>query len=73
MPSHAALWLTRPPLPCLQAHAHMLGKPVEEEPDAALLNQKFDDGRGGRGHDAEEEEDDEQVGSERLAGMVGGV
>ncbi|PRW57006.1 hsp70-Hsp90 organizing 2 [Chlorella sorokiniana] len=44
----------------LQAHAHMLGKPVEEEPEAALLNQKFDDGRGGGGHEAEEEEDDEQ-------------
>lgn len=47
----------------------MLGKPVEEEPDAALLNQKFDDGRGGRGHEAEEEEDDEQVGFECLDGM----
>lgn len=40
----------------------MLGKPVEEEPEAALLNQKFDDERGGRGHEAEEEDDDEQVG-----------
>lgn len=46
-----------------QAHAHMLGKPVEEEPEAALLNQKFNDGRGGRGHEAEEEDDDEQVGA----------
>lgn len=44
----------------------MLGKPVEEEPEAALLNQKYD-GRGGRGHEAEEEDDDEQVGAGWIA------
>lgn len=40
----------------LQAHAHMLGTPAEEEPEAALLKQKYDDGRSSRGEDADDDE-----------------
>jgi hypothetical protein len=40
----------------LQAHAHMLGKPAEEEPEAAVLNQKFDESKSGRDEDTEDDD-----------------
>lgn len=45
----------------LQAHAHMLNKSVEEEPEAAALAQKFDDGKAADGQEDEGEDDDEQA------------
>jgi stress-induced-phosphoprotein 1 len=44
----------------LQAHAHMLNKSVEEdEPEAALLKQKYDDDAT-RGREEEEGDDDDE-------------
>jgi stress-induced-phosphoprotein 1 len=43
----------------LQAHAHMLGTAVEEEPEAAALRQKYDSG--GEEEGAGDDEADEQA------------